>query len=561
MIASCAAVDLASPTLDPVLTGTPSVVEPVKRDRVSHPVSRLSHSAPRPAAFVLAGKALLGHWQSASATTQSSPRLYMAVLAVWLGLLAASGVPLVDAVTRALHAGAAVATMVIASTGFIAYFWLNGLKDIAIVLYFQRHRQELLTVPPPSALSSDRRPQVLLLYTTCDDFDEDSLSRSMGQTYPACCTVILDDSKGPAYLHRIDSFAARRGLTVVRRRTRAGFKAGNLNHFLRIAAFDYFVLLDSDEIIPPDFVERALPYFADPGVGIVQANHISSREENAFMRRFGPGVASHWITYQSVKARFGFLSLLGHGAMVSKDCYAAAGGFPPTVAEDLAFSLMARCAGYRTAFAAAIVCEETFPVTYSAFKKRHVKWTAGNLDFIRRYTGTVLFGPLHWYEKLDIILFTYSLPLTAFFVAYLVINALILPAMGFGLRYPVWLLLPTLVFLAAPLLNDFLHYRSRWHWSRLLVYVVSAVALYGSMFATTIWATATTLARGANFVVTPKVGERVGWRTAIRLNWRELSLACVLLVGAQICAGTILPCLLIGATAASGPYLVLLGNF
>ncbi len=461
---------------------------------------------------------------------------------------------------RAIQAGPGVAAMVIASTGFIAYFWLNGLKDLVFVLYFQRHRRELLSAPAPSSIPAASGPRVLLLYTTCDDFDEDSLWRSMSQTYPGCCTLILDDSKTAEYLERIDVFASRHGLPVVRRRTRVGFKAGNLNHLLGVACFDFFVLLDSDEIIPPDFVERAMPYFAEPGVGIVQANHVSSREGNAFMRRFGPGIASHWITYQSVKARFGFLSLLGHGAMISRDCYAAAGGFPHTVAEDLAFSLMARCAGYRTVFAADIVCEETFPVSYSAFKKRHVKWTAGNLDFIRRYTRKVIFGPLRWYEKLDIVLFTYSLPLTAFFVSYVVINALILPAMGFGLRYPVWLLLPTLAFLAAPLLNDFLHYRSRWPLSRLVLYMVSAAALYGSMFATTIWATVTTLAHGANFVVTPKVGEQVDLRRAIGLNWRELSLAGLLLVGAQICAGTVLPCLLIGATAASGPYLVLLGN-
>lgn len=502
----------------------------------------------------------LARLQPLKATARSSPRLYVAILIVWAGLLVVSLGPLLAAAGRALQAGAGVAAMVIASTGFIAYFWLNGLKDLAFVVYFQRHRRELLLTPARSSVPPGTGAKVLLLYTTRDDFDEVSLRRSMQQTHLECCTVILDDSCRSGYRRRIDAFAARHGLPVVRRNSRVGFKAGNLNHFLRVAQFDYFVLLDSDEIIPCDFVEKALPYFEDPGVGVVQANHVSSREGNAFMRRFGPGIDSHWITYQSVKARFGFLSLLGHGAMISRDCYAATGGFPHTVAEDLAFSLMARCAGYRTVFASDIICEETFPVSYSAFKKRHVKWTAGNLDFIRRYSRTVLFGPLRWYEKLDIVLFTYSLPLTTFFVAYVIINALILPAMGFQLGYPVWLLLPTVVFLAAPLLNDFLHYRSRWRLSRLLVYMVSSAGLYGSMFATTVWATANTLAHGANFVVTPKVSERVDWRTAIWLNWRELSLAGLLLIGAQICAGTILPCLLIGATAASGPYMVLLGN-
>jgi cellulose synthase/poly-beta-1,6-N-acetylglucosamine synthase-like glycosyltransferase len=109
------------------------------------------------------------------------------------------------------------------------------------------------------------------------------------------------------------------------------------------------------------------------------------------------------------------MSLLGHGAMVSRACYVAAGGFPHLVAEDLCFSIEARIRGYYVAFAEDIVCEEEYPVDYLAFKKRHSKWTQGNMEFIRTYTGRIFASSLSWLEKLDIVLFTYNLPLTAFF--------------------------------------------------------------------------------------------------------------------------------------------------
>ena len=111
---------------------------------------------------------------------------------------------------------------------------------------------------------------------------------------------------------------------------------------------------------------------------------------------FSIGVDSHWIAYQTVKDRYGFLSLLGHGAMVSRECYVAAGGFPHVVAEDLCFSIAARDAGWLTVFAPDVVCEEEYPVDYLAFKKRHSKWTQGNMEFIKRYTAVILRSRMSW---------------------------------------------------------------------------------------------------------------------------------------------------------------------
>ena len=474
-----------------------------------------------------------------------SPRVYLLILSIWLATLIPAVPAMAHVVSAAARAHWYLGVLTTASALFITYFWLNGTKDIVYTLYFhlvQRPRP----VEVPKRAATGAGPRVVLLYCTCDDFSGESLLRSMRQRYDNYDVVILDDSNKPESLAEIDAFAARHGVRVVRRPDRSGFKAGNLNNYLRTAEYDYFVILDSDEIIPGDYVERSLDYFAHYGnAGIVQANHSATRNRNDFMRTFAIGVDSHWIAYQTVKDRHGFLSLLGHGAMVSRECYQAAGGFPSVVAEDLCFSIAARDAGYFTVFAPDIRCEEEFPVSYHAFKKRHSKWTQGNMEFIKRYTATILNSRMTWFEKLDIFLFTYSLPLTALFSLYVAIHVIVLPALGYTVTYPVWMLFPTVAFLVAPLLNDIIfHFRRMPKWA-LLSYLLHSVVLYGSMFFVSLRSSVTSAFGKSVFLVTPKSSGRVSVREAFVATRGEIAFGIALSAVSFVLTNSVLPVALI----------------
>jgi cellulose synthase/poly-beta-1,6-N-acetylglucosamine synthase-like glycosyltransferase len=240
--------------------------------------------------------------------------------------------------------------------------------------------------------------------------------------------------------------------------------------------------LDSDEILPENYLYESLRYFYAYGnVGLVQANHISDRNRNFFMKLFHIGVNSHWPTYQTMKHFYGFSTMLGHGAMIKRECYEKAGGFPPLVAEDLCLSIEARNAGYFVAFAPNIICREEYPVDYVAFKKRHSKWTQGNLEFIKKYTGKISKSKMRWFEKMDIVLFTYNLPLTAVFAFFIFVNLTVAPLLGVNLGkvYAPWMIIPTIVFFFSPMLNDFIQWAFRLNPLRTLIYTLSVVALYG----------------------------------------------------------------------------------
>lgn len=495
---------------------------------------------------------------------RKSSRLYLMIIGFWLGLLAITIVPFLHQIDLSEKHGLAVMLLVSVSTVFVSYFWLNGTKDLVYVLFYYRKRGHF-ELPPEGYFrklnGSAAKWQVAMVYCTYNDFNADSLERSMQQNYPMHAVVILDDSTDDTYKREIDEFAQRHKIEVVRRADHIGFKAGNLNNYLSQADYDFFVILDSDEIVPSNFITRCLDYFAYyPNAGIVQANHVATRNRNKFMRLFAIGVNSHWPTYQTAKHYYGFLSLLGHGAMVRRDCYFAAGGFPHLVAEDLCMSIEARSKGLYTAFAPDIMCEEEYPIDYLAFKKRHSKWTQGNMEFIKKYTWRILRSRMTWYEKLDIILFTYSLPLSAFFALYVIINVVVLPVLHYHIVYPVWVLAPTVLFLIAPMLNDIIYHGPRIGTRKLVFYLAHSMLLYGSMLFISLRSSIKSTFGKSVFLVTPKTKRDLTLRDAIRVNRGEIFFGISVLVIAMIFDKTPLPTLLVAIPALLSVYLSRLAN-
>ena len=510
---------------------------------------------------------------------KKSPALYITMLAIWAGLIVFLWVNFLpkivnvpfrkEGLSLAVKIGARV---LLAFNGvFISYFWLNGVKDFIYVIWYYVFRKRLLKryhkVMDTDVSTADDK--VLMAYCTCNDFDGKSLEESMKQTYRNVKTVILDDSTEESYKKAVDEFALKHGVQVVRRETRRGFKAGNINHYFqskecREQGYGYYVILDSDEILPPDYIYESLKYFyAYDNVGIVQANHVSDRNRNFFMKLFHVGVNSHWPTYQTMKHFYGFSTMLGHGAMIKRDCYERAGGFPPLVAEDLCLSIEARSAGYYVAFAPNIVCKEEYPIDYVAFKKRHSKWTQGNLEFIKKYTGRISSSKMKWYEKMDIVLFTYNLPLTAVFAFFIFANLTIAPLLSIDLGsvYALWMIIPTIIFFFSPMLNDFITWAFRLNPLRTAVYTVSVVMLYGSMLTTSlVSAVMGIFGKKARFIVTPKSSQKIGIVFALKFQWKEILLSTVLVIISLLFHGGVLPVFLIVLTGYSSILLLFFSN-
>ncbi len=161
-------------------------------------------------------------------------------------------------------------------------------------------------------------------------------------------------------------------MRVVRREEHVFFKAGNLNHYLKNHQdeYDYVAVLDSDERVPNDFIESMLKYFEyDSSIGAVQAGHKATEGKNIFQALMSMSVKSSYIYAWAAKSQFGFMTLTGHGMMLSKQAIVDAGFFPEIIIEDLGITMKLYENGYKVVCAASVVCEEEYPSNYIITKR------------------------------------------------------------------------------------------------------------------------------------------------------------------------------------------------
>jgi len=357
-----------------------------------------------------------------------SPLMFVTLLLAWGAALVWFGPRLVQALDAAEGPISSFALHYFVI--FIPIAWLYGLYNLSVVAFALLHRLLGERKQPAAAAAAIDTP-VAVLYTTCNDFVETSAMSCARLDYPEYRVYVLDDSSDADTKRRIDRFAERFAhVEVIRRKDRQGFKAGNLNYALQhVVTEPLFVIADSDEILPRDFLKTLVPRInADPQCGFIQANHRCLQRGTKLQRDMCHGVDVHWKWYQPLRNRFGFVMFLGHGALLRRSCWQKVGGFPEVVSEDLAYAIAIREQGYYGTFAGDVTCFEEFPETVRSFRVRHVKWTRGTCEFLHRYGLDLLRSRrMSWSEKLDILFPTANLPVTLFFFAYMVLAAIVLP--------------------------------------------------------------------------------------------------------------------------------------
>lgn len=508
---------------------------------------------------------------------KKKPTLYIIVFAVWAGcaaLLAVCLAQLLPAVAGEPWRRGLIIALLSLNTAILAALWLGSIKDLVFSLAYALRRKALKRALQRQAAEGERAlagaaeplPRVLLLYCTCNDFNEQALSRCRRQNYGNCKTVILDDSTDPAYKRAAAKYALHHSnVEVVRRQDRSGYKAGNLNNYLRGRSdYDYFVVLDSDEVIPPDFISKALRYFAaDETCGAVQARHVASEGKNAFQRLLGRSVAGNGRTVQVIKNFYGANALLGHGMMISRRCYQRAGGFPHVVAEDISFAVEIRNAGLSILYAPDIECSEEFPSSYLALKKRQCKWTQGNLEYMKRYSGQIFSAKMAWFEKADIILSHYSLPAVPVLSFLLTVCTVALGFLGYPvIGYALAVYAVMLLFLCSPMLPDLFLCRSKGNFLLLVPYFIVNVATYASLAPMMLRTVALgLLGKKAVFLITPKGEGRTTVKQALAGTWGSVVFALAVGGMALWACGSILPVIFIFAGCLAAPFLALLSDW
>jgi len=227
-------------------------------------------------------------------------------------------------------------------------------------------------------------PPVALLYCTCDDAVIECLDNLREQKYNNLSIFILDDSQTEQYRKIIDNF----NFTVIRRSNRDGYKAGNINNWIKLWGnqFDYFVIVDADSILPPDFIYKMLLY----------GEHPSNAKIALFESRIHAWAPKNLIqdalAIQSVIASEGSIRLSnrldvtlsnGHNNLCRTSSLRNIGGLDEQyIAEDHATTLSLIAHEY----SCRIVNVESFeilPSNLDILRKRAGRWVRNDLQIIR----------------------------------------------------------------------------------------------------------------------------------------------------------------------------------
>ena len=240
-------------------------------------------------------------------------------------------------------------------------------------------------------------PSVALLYTVCDDAMLEALRRLGNQSYKHHDVFVLDDSSQPHYRALVDEA----GFRVLRRDSRKGFKAGNLNNWLAKygAEYQYFVVVDSDSILDDDFIIQMLKYAEHPAnrdIAIFQSKIRVWNLDSSFARAIAAWYPLWYYWIDKLANRCGMALSWGHNCLYRTAMIRGIGGFEEEfIAEDYATALTLLRRGYECRFVDTI-SYEAVPTSMHSYTRRAVRWARQTLQLFRAdMTGVPFINRLH----------------------------------------------------------------------------------------------------------------------------------------------------------------------
>ncbi len=219
---------------------------------------------------------------------------------------------------------------------------------------------------------------------------------------------VLDDSTDDtAELARrvVDHYRALGHDITHRHRThRMGFKAGALQAGMEVAKGEFIAVFDADFLPTADFLSRTVPYFADAGIGMVQArwDHIN-RDYSLLTQAQSILLDGHFVIEHTARNRSGrFFNFNGTAGIWRRSCIGDAGGWQhDTLTEDLDLSYRAQIAGWRFVFLNDLLAPAEIPVEMNAFKSQQHRWAKGSVQVAIKLLPRLLRSDLPFKVKFE----------------------------------------------------------------------------------------------------------------------------------------------------------------
>ena len=259
--------------------------------------------------------------------------------------------------------------------------------------------------------TNKNNPSVVIFYLTCDDFSTECCASCFEQDYQTAKLYICDDSTKEESKQKVDFFYSQHPeSTLIRREERIGFKAGNINNAIRSlkTEVDWVLLVDADQTLPKNYLSNLIRYLPENTntIAFVQGAHKATEppDNSFFQQAFAPEVAFFYSRDLSARPKYGFIPLLGHGAIINRTAWGQVGGIPEVVSEDFGFAMQCLSKGLRGHYIEFVESEEAYPYDFGGFLLRIQKFAGGTAELVRHNLIPFLKGKGTVPEKWDMVL-------------------------------------------------------------------------------------------------------------------------------------------------------------
>lgn len=220
---------------------------------------------------------------------------------------------------------------------------------------------------------------------------------------------VLDDGRRDW----LRDLCARTGAIHMTRADNAHAKAGNINAAIKRTHSPFFLVLDADFVPQQSFLYRAIGFFDDPAIGIVQIPHNffngDPMQSNLELRRSLPD--DQRLFFDAIMpGRDGWdcAFCCGSNALTRRSAIMAVGGGLPTgsITEDMLLTLALLRKGYVTRYLNERLSVGLAAESLSAFFVQRARWARGAIQILYlkegplgpglRFHQRLMFLPTHW---------------------------------------------------------------------------------------------------------------------------------------------------------------------
>jgi cellulose synthase/poly-beta-1,6-N-acetylglucosamine synthase-like glycosyltransferase len=184
-----------------------------------------------------------------------------------------------------------------------------------------------------------------------------------------------------------------------------GFKGGALNRALALTDPEaaYVAIIDSDYQVQPFWLRRVIPYFASPGIALVQG---PQDYRDAGQSRFKSMAYEEYrgFFHIGMVERNEHNAIIQHGTMtvVAKDALEEVDGWSEwCITEDTELGLKLFEAGYEAAYVPQSMGSGLMPDTLEAFMTQRYRWVYGAMQMLKRHARPIFVGgsALSWPQR------------------------------------------------------------------------------------------------------------------------------------------------------------------